>query len=374
MVSGTAAVYTKPHTFELMNLPVPEVEPGGLLVKITSAGICGSDLHYWRGDIPPSFWAGGSEGGVILGHEMMGVVQALGKGVDRDSMGQPLREGDRVAYTYFFPCLRCYNCLRGELNTCPNRTRFRRTVESFPYCTGGYSEYFYLPPGHFVFKMPDELSDELATSANCATAQVIFGLRKAGVGMGDQVVIQGAGGLGINAVAAAKEMGAETVIAIDGQADRLQLAEDCGADYTVNIREYNTVETRTARVREFTQGRGADIALELVGFPDALVESFSLVRPGGTIVEIGCMWPNSTTQLDVSKFVWNNVTVIGIAHYDPYILPVALDFLVRTKDKYPLGKIMSHSFSLEDITDAFRQSEWLGKEDGSKITRAFVKP
>ncbi|MDA1188109.1 MAG: zinc-binding dehydrogenase [Chloroflexi bacterium] len=374
MTMGKAAVYTKPHTFELIELPVPDVEAGGLLVKITSAGICGSDLHYWRGDISPSFWAGGAKGGVILGHEMTGVVQALGKGVTKDSMGRPLKEGDRVAYTYFFPCMRCYNCLRGELNTCPNRTRFRQTVEDFPYCTGGFSEYFYLPPGHFVFKMPDELGDELATSANCAVAQVIFGLRKAGIGMGDHVVVQGAGGLGINAVAAAKEMGAERVIAIDGQPGRLKLAEECGADDTIDIREYNTVETRTARVRELTEGRGADVVLELVGFPDALVEGFSLMRPGGKIVEIGCMWPNSTTQLDVSKFVWTNATVIGIAHYDPYILPVTLDFLVRTKDKYPLGDIMSHSFPLEKIDEAFQQSEWLGKDTGSAITRAFLKP
>jgi threonine dehydrogenase-like Zn-dependent dehydrogenase len=371
---GKAAVYTKPYTFEMTELPVPEVERGGVLVKVTSAGICGSDLHYWRGDIAPSFWAGGAKGGVVLGHETTGVVAAMGKDVARDSVGKPLKEGDRVAYAYFFPCLRCYNCLRGELNTCPNRTRFRRTVEAYPYCSGGFAEYFYLPPGHFVFKVPDELPDELATPANCAVTQVIFGLRRAGVSMGDHVVVQGAGGLGINAVAAAKEMGAEKVIAIDGQPNRLRLAEQCGADAVIDIREFNTVETRAARVRELTQGRGADVVLELVGFPDAFVEGFRLIRPGGTIVEVGCMWPNSTTQMDISKFVWSNARVIGIAHYDPYTLPVALDFLVRTKDKYPLGKIMSHSFPLEKIGEAFQQSEWLGKQNGTAITRAFLKP
>ena len=375
MTTGLAALYAGPHHFELRELPLPRVEPGGILVRITAAGICGSDLHYYRGHLGPGNWTADPLGRpTIIGHEMTGVVAAMGADVSTDSMGLPLREGDRVAYTYFFPCMRCYNCLRGQMNTCPYRTRFRRPVEEFPYCSGGFAEYFYLHPGHFVFRVPDELEDSEVAPVNCAVSQVIFGLRKAGLGMGDSVVIQGAGGLGINAAAAAKEMGAGRIIVIDGSEKRLKLALDCGADDVVDISEFNTAEARISRVRELTCGRGGDVVMELVGLPEAFTEGLELTRKGGTLVEIGNMWPGGATELDVAKTVWGNTTIFGIAHYDPYTLPVALDFLVEARGKYGLSGLMSHGFPLTDINRAFDLAEWQGKAGGSEVTRAYLTP
>ncbi|MDP7110723.1 MAG: alcohol dehydrogenase catalytic domain-containing protein, partial [Myxococcota bacterium] len=146
MVMGKAAVFVEPYHFEMTELPPVPVEPGGIRVKVTAGGICGSDLHFWRGEIKPIM--AGRQGPVILGHEMAGVVDTLGPDMSTDSMGRPLKEGDRVVFSYFFPCRRCYNCLRGELNNCPDRFRFRASIEEFPYCNGGFSEYFYLFPGH----------------------------------------------------------------------------------------------------------------------------------------------------------------------------------------------------------------------------------
>ena len=372
MPMGKAAVYVGPYHFEQTELPTPPVEPGGILVKITAAGICGSDLHYWRGEMKPI--VSGQPGPVILGHEMTGVVHTLGEGVSTDSMGRPLREGDRVAYTYFFPCRRCYICLRGELNNCPDRFRFRASIEEYPYCSGGFAEYYYLYPGHFVFKVPDQLPDEAVTAANCAVPQVIYGLNQANVRMGDHVVIQGAGGLGIYATAAAKEMGAAQVITIDGLTNRLDMATQCGADHTINIGEYTTPEARVERVKALTEGRGADVVLEVVGYPQVVPEGLSMLRRGGTFVEIGNIWPDSTVTLDISKILWGVTKIVPTAHYDPYILPVALDFLVRTKDKYPMTKVMSHKFPLEQIDEAFQQAEWAGKSEETAITRAFLTP
>ena len=372
MPMGKAAVFVDPYHFEMTELPTPEVEPGGILVEITSAGICGSDLHYWRGEMKPI--VRGQPGPVILGHEMTGVVHTLGRGVGTDSMGRPLREGDRVVYTYFFPCRRCYICLRGELNHCPDRFRFRASIEEYPYCSGGYAEYFYLNPGHFVFKVPDELPVEAVTAANCAVPQVVYGVQQGDVRMGDNVVIQGAGGLGIYAAAAAKEMGAGQVISIDGLSHRLELVRQCGADHTVNINEYTTPESRVERVRELTFGRGADVVLEVVGYPQVVPEGLQMLRTGGTYVEIGNIWANSNVTLDMSKLLWGVTRIVPTAHYDPYILPVALDFLVRTRDRYPLTEVLSHSFPLESIHEAFEQAEWAGKSEETAITRAFLTP
>ncbi len=372
MPTGKAAVFVEPYHFELTELPAPPVEPGGILVKITSAGICGSDLHYWRGEMKPI--VRGQPGPVILGHEMTGVVHTLGPGVSTDSLGRPLKEGDRVAFAYFFPCRRCYICLRGELNNCPDRFRFRASIEEYPYCNGGFAEYYYLFPGHFVFKVPEALPDEAVTAANCAVSQVIYGLDQARVRMGDSVVIQGAGGLGINATAAAREMGAGRVIVIDGQAPRLELARQCGADYTIDINEYKTPEARVERVKQLTEGRGADIVVEVVGYPQVVPEGLAMLRRGGTFVEIGNIWPNSNVTLDISKVLWGVTRIIPTTHYDPYILPVALDFLARTRDKYPLTRVMSHKFPLERIGEAFETAEWAGKSKGTQVTRAFVTP
>lgn len=372
MVMGKAAVFVEPYHFEMTELPPVPVGPGGIRTKITSGGICGSDLHFWRGEIEPIL--SGRPGPVILGHEMSGVVDTLGPDVSTDSLGRPLKEGDRVVFTYFFPCRRCYNCLRGELNHCPDRFRFRASIEEYPYCNGGFAEYYYLFPGHFVFKVPEELPDEAAAAVNCAASQVVYGLRIADMRMGDSVVIQGAGGLGINAAAAAKEMGAAQVIAIDGVSSRLELARQCGADETIDIREYDTPDSRVERVKALTEGRGADVVMEVVGYPQVIPEGVQMVRRGGAYVEIGNIWPDSNVTLDISKVLWGQVRIIPATHYDPYILPVTLDFLTRTRDKYPLTDVMSHSFPLERIGEAFEQAEWAGKGDEASITRAFVTP
>lgn len=372
MIKGKAAVFVEPYHFEMIELPPIPVEPGGIRVKVAFGGICGSDLHFWRGEIEPIL--SGKQGPVILGHEMAGVVDTLAADISTDSMGRALKEGDRVVFAYFFPCRRCYNCLRGELNHCPHRFRFRASIEELPYCNGGFSEYYYLFPGHFVFKVPDGIPDEAVAGVNCAAAQVVYGLHQAGVRMGDSVVVQGAGGLGLNAVAAAKEMGAGIVISVDGQPNRLELASRCGSDFTIDINEYTTPDSRVEKVKELTEGRGADIVMEVVGYPQVVPEGIQMVRKGGTFVEIGNIWPNSDVTLDMSKVLWGQVKIITSTHYDPYILPVTLDFLVRTKDRYPLTEVVSHAFPLEQIGKAFEQAEWAGKKEDTLITRAVVQP
>jgi len=372
MVTGKAAVFHGPGRFEIAELPPVPVGPGGIRIRIVAAGICGSDLHFWRGELKPI--VGGVEGPVILGHEMTGVVDVMGEGISTDSLGRELSEGDRVVFPYFFPCMRCYQCLRGELNHCPVRFRFRSSVEAFPYCNGGFSEYYYLFPGHFVFKVPENLSSEAVAAANCAAAQAVYGLREARIQFGDAVVIQGAGGLGIYAAAAAKEMGARQVIVLDGIAARLELARQCGADETVDIKEYSTPRDRVERVRELTEGRGGDIVVEMVGYPQAVPEGLEMVRNGGVYVEAGNIAPDSMVTLDMSKILFGQRRIVPVTHYDPYILPVTLDFLSRTKDRYPLTKVMSHSFPLERITEAFEAAEWSGKGGESAVSRAFVTP
>src|SRR3972149_424103 len=225
--TGKAAVFCdtgKP--FEMREYPVPDPEPDAIVVRVTSAGICGSDLHVWRGGNRGALRGAGPR---PLGPQTTRRVHKLAATVTTDSQGQPLKEGDRIVYPYFFPCRRCYQCLRGEFAACPTKYPPPPVSDNPPYFTGASAEYFYMKTGAFVFKVPDELPDEMLTPVNCALSPVIFSLRKARLQMGGTVVIQGAGGLGVNATAVARDMGAGRIIVIDGVPERLKLAKGCGA-------------------------------------------------------------------------------------------------------------------------------------------------
>jgi len=368
--AGRAAVFHGPgKPFELRTLPLPEVEPDAVLIRVTLANICGSDLHFWRGDaplrLPPDGW--------IFGHEMTGRVARLGARVTTDSLGRPLAEGDRVAYTYFYPCGRCRACLGKEPAACLHKVGRPLGPSTFPYFHGAFAEYYYLKPGGALFKVPDALPDELVAPVNCALAQVIFGLSQAGLRFGDAVVIQGAGGLGLYATAVARDMGAALVIVIDRIPDRLALARAFGADHTLDLREVPDRKERVRLVREWTGGAGADVACDFVGFPEVIPEGLEMLRQGGTYLEIGTISRGVTVALEPAQLVWGAKRIVGVIMYDPWVIPRALDFLVRNRGRWPFERVVSHRFPLERIDEAFAAAEWHARE-GTPITRAALVP
>ena len=221
--------------------------------------------------------------------------------------------------------------------------------------------------------MPDALPDEAIAPVNCALCQVLYGIEQAHMRSGDVVAIQGAGGLGIYAAAVAAERGASRVISIDGQRPRLDLARRCGATDVIDLNEYPTPEARVARVKELTDGRGADIVVEVVGLAAATVEGLDMVRLNGKYVDIGNIVPQAVT-LPATKVITQQIKWLGVTHYDPWIVPAALDLLVRTKDKYPLSRVVSHSFPLAEVNRAFEFAEWQGKQTGTAATRVILKP
>ncbi len=365
---GRAAVYEglgKP--MKIKEYPVPEPEPGAILIKVRRANICGSDLHIWRGDVDLANL--GQPLPIVFGHEMIGTVAKLGEGISTDSAGQPLAVGDRVVYRYFFPCGRCRACLRGDDAACPmNSFGVYGLVEEYPHFGGAYADYYYLRPHHTVYKVPDDVTDDMAAPANCALSEVIYGLDKVKLSFGETIVIQGAGGLGIYATAVAKEMGAGKVIVIDGITQRLELAKAFGADEWIDMREFKTVEDRVMRVRELTGGWGSDVVADFVGFPQAMVEGIDMVGNGGRYLEIGNIAPLKTCEIDPSGLVINNKSIIGVMLYTPAYLKKALDFLSRAKNSYPFEKILSHSYPLEKINKAFDDAL------KGKVSRATIVP
>lgn len=369
MTTGRAAVFTGVgEPMSLREYPVTDPAPGSVQVRLSLANVCGSDLHVWRGDTPI-----GRGGGVemILGHEMTGRVARLGEGRRTDALDRPLREGDRVVFTYYSPCGHCLACLRGDQNQCmASLMTVYRPAAVAPHFLGGFGEYYFVGPKQALLKVPDGLSDEMVAGVNCALCQVIWGLLRAELRFGETVVIQGAGGLGLYATAVARDMGAHRILVIDGVPERLALARRMGADEVIDINEVPDGKARTQAVLAATDGWGADLVVEVVGFPDVMPEGVRMMGRGGRYLTLGNIMPRQYYKEDPSILVGGNRCILGVSLYPPIVLKRALDFLVRAKDRYPLADVPA-KYPLERIDDAFRDSDQFAKTKKG-VTRACI--
>jgi L-iditol 2-dehydrogenase len=197
---------------------------------------------------------------------------------------------------------------------------------------------------------------------------VICGMDVGSLQSGETVVIQGAGGLGLYAIAAAKERGAGQVIVVDGVAERLDMAESFGADQIIDMRELPEPGQRAARVRELTDGWGADVVMDVAGFPPVVAEGLTMMAQGARYVEIGNISPGLTFPADPSFWVTNNCSIFGIHVYEARHLREALRLLETKRQLYPFQKIISHKFPLEQVNDVFAQ------QDKGAITRSSLVP
>lgn len=372
MSEGILAVFHGPgRPFELRAFPVPEPGPGEILIEIERCDICGSDLHMWRGDVALADF--GVTWGVGLGHEMVGRVEALGAGAGTDAAGAPLAEGDRVVWSYHFPCGKCRACARGRTNACPLApARMMTPVDQAPHFYGGFAQHYLLPAGGTILRAPDELDDATLAPLNCALAQVFFGLQEAGLASGESVVVQGCGGLGLFACAIAREMGASAVIAIDRIEERLRLARRFGADEAIDATALADPRARVTEVMRLTDGWGADVVVEVAGVPDVVPEGIRMLARYGRYLELGNISPRRTYKADPSLLVGANRRIIGCSFYRPETLRLALDFLSRTAGRYPYSELLSHVFPLEKIDDAFAAADSLRTE--TSVVRAAISP
>lgn len=365
MRTGRAALFFGPgREMEITELPVPDPEPGAMVVRVTRANVCGSDLHIWRGD--GALAAMARSDGRVIGHEMTGTVHALGAGVTTDWAGQPLAEGDRVAYQYFAPCARCHNCRREMSEACVHSFKVLQGKPSvFPHFRGAFADYFYLTPQMAVYKVPDEVTDTMVAGANCALAQMVMGLERVAVGLGDTVVIQGAGGLGLYATALAKDRGSAKVIVIDAISDRLEMARRMGADHVIDFASAPSAAERIAAVKDLTGGWGGDVVCELVGTSSAISEGLRMVGVGGRYLEIGTFFTGTTVEIDPGLLVMSNIRIEAVASYDARSLELAIDFLARHRGELPLEQVVV-DYPLESINTA------LADQDAARVTRASL--
>ena len=356
---GKVAEMNKPGVMTIQNYDVPSPEKGALLLKVRRSNVCGSEIHIWKGEHPTKKTG-------VLGHEMVGEVESLGEGVETDFAGQQIQIGDRVSSTYFQTCRKCKMCQKGAFNLCEKAYEFwnKEAIEA-PHFHGTFATHYYVHPDVYFYKVPENVPDIVAASANCALSQVYFGLETADLKYGETIVIQGAGGLGLNACAVAKEKGA-IVIVIDGVNDRLNNAKKFGADYIIDLNEYDTVEKRAERVLELTNGNGADVGMELSGVPNAFNEGIHLVTTGGRYVSIGNVSPGKMTKFDPGLLTRKSIKIFPIVRYNPWYLKKSLDFLSNNINKYPFAEMIDGEFGFDEIEEALESSA------SRKVNRASI--
>jgi threonine dehydrogenase-like Zn-dependent dehydrogenase len=337
---------------EIADVRVPDVlERGALLVRTTAATVCATEVHLWAGTVGST--DAGADLPLILGHEMTGRVARMGEDADRDSLGRPLKLGDRIIWTHGF-CGQCEQCVVEHQPTlCTSRRGYMQTTATrYPYLTGGFAEYCYVFPTSGRVKVPDTVSDPVASAASCALRTVVHAFDRTGpVDERQVVLIQGAGPMGLFSTARAAAMSPAQVIVVGGPERRLALAREWGATATIDVDLVRDPAERLARVLEYTDGRGADVILEMSGVPAAFGEGMAMLRRGGRYTVVGQV---HTTALpfNPSLLVLKHARLAGClsAGLDHYYR--GLRFLERHAGQIHWDDMITSTRPLEAINDA----------------------
>ena len=348
---ATAAVYEAPNMpFVLKQFPLRPVRRGEVLVRVSMSTICRSDIHSYEGRRPNPCPG-------ILGHEIIGVIEEIGEGIEQDMRGDPLKIGDRVTWSEFFFDGQCYY---REIHDMPQKCQGLRKyghdlAAEDPHFLGGFAEYCYILPGTWILKLPLDLSDEEATPLNCGVATMASVTEAAAIGLGDTVVIQGLGLLGLYGAAMAKARGARCVIGLDAVPCRLAIAQKFGVDRAIDISRDGGPST-IAQVRALCPPDGADTVIEVCGIPDVIPQGLQMLRIGGRYVIAGLVNPDADVTIDANILVKRWITIRGVHNYHPRHLIQALDFVMANRNRFPFREIVDAKFALKDLDAAFRKA------------------
>lgn len=370
-----AAVMTDFNEMEIQRFPYPEVQPDGAIVKMKMCGICGTDKHLFAGTPPSNLFVTPP---LILGHENLGVIEEVGDQakVKLAVQGGELAVGDRVTWYAGISCGECWNCRFLPSNHAGTLCLFAKgygqnmTASEPPHLFGGYSEYCYLVPGVWVYRIPDEMPDEVAvlTDVFAATIGVRKGMMpypvlKEGFGPGDTAVILGDGPIGIAAGITTRLAGAYRVILVGATKSRLELAGELGVfDHILNIDEWPDDFERAGYVSSLTPGNvGADMVVECAGVPEAVPQGLKLLRRGGTFVELGNFLDTGETTINpFYDLCFKDVILVGQWSCPPQSFDTALKLMeLAMKRGIPLEKMVTHRYHIEEAEAALRSSEYM---------------
>ena len=331
----------------IRDVDIPPLTAGQVLVQIEAAGICGSDVHMWRGLDPRT------PRPIILGHEGVGrVVKVVGE--KRDVHGDLVHPGDRLLWNRGVTCGRCYYCtVLKEPSLCINRWVYGiyRSINEPTYLNGCYATHIILDARTDLFRVGDDIDPAVLVPVSCSGATVAHAFELTPVTVGDTVVILGPGPVGAFAVAFALAGGAAQVIVVGGTAERLAFCERLGATLTIN-RHHLSPPEQIATVRELTHGRGADLVIEASGSVAAMRTALEMVRHGGAVSLIGFGTPVGDVAFPpFERLVRKNVHLQGVWVSDTRHTLQALSLVLTHPDRLSL---VTHRFPLKEATQALK--------------------
>jgi len=336
------AVLEKPFKLKLLELDVPVAKKKEVLIKVLVAGICGSDLHAYRGTQPFLSYPR------VLGHEIAGEIAEVGEGI------KELRRGDLVTVDPVFSCGKCYACRVGRRNCC------RDVKVMGVHIDGGFSEYITVP-ADIVYKAPEDISPEILVLSEPLSIGAQANNR-ADVSGEDTVAILGAGTIGLASLLIAKSKDCKVIIA-DLISNRLKLARELGADRVVNVREEGLMKVIT----DFTNADGASVVIEATGAPQAVENSVEIVSPAGRVVILGLT--NDSVRISPIDLIRKELDFKG-SRLNNKLFPYVLALLPSMENK--ARKLITHRFNIKDINKAF---ELLDRhlEEAIKVLLIFAK-
>lgn len=325
---GLAKLKPEPGIWMTENNPIPEIGPNDVLIKIKKTAICGTDMHIYKWDE----WAQKTvPTPMIVGHEYFGTIEKLGREVTH------LQEGQRVSGEGHLVCGYCRNCRAGKRHLCPNTEGIGYDV------VGAFSEYFALPASN-VFPIPDDVPDDLAAIfdpfGNAVHTALSFDL------VGEDVVITGAGPIGIMAAAICRFVGARHVVITDVNPWRLKLAEKMGATYAMDATKENLKDV----MAKLGMKEGFDVGLEMSGIESAFNGMISTMCNGGKIALLGIP-PGGRMDIDWNKVIFKSLEIKGIYGREMYETWYKMAAMVQSG--LDISPVITHRFPVNDFQKGF---------------------
>lgn len=322
---------------EFVEVPDPTPGPGEVVLEMKASGICGSDLHMYRGAAGTNLLGAVADGPIIRGHEPCGVVAEVGAGVPE----RQARIGDRVMVHHYWGCGSCRHCRTGWSQMCDRQTPVIYGIGAH----GGHAPYMKVPAGTLV-ALPDALSFEAGAAIACGTGTAYAALRRLHLAGGDTIVIFGQGPVGLAGTQLAAAMGAR-VIAVDPSTERLALARDMGAAEAIDPSAGDPV----AAIRDLTGG-GADLAMDASGATEARHAALDALRPWGTLALVGI---GGAFNPEIGALTRRQITVFGSWTFSNVGQAECADFAASRG--IAVDAIFTDRWKLDEASDAYRRAD-----------------
>lgn len=341
----------------------PDMEPGAVLLETIYSEVCGTDCHLFHGKLA------GVPYPIIPGHVSVGKIAEMNGDV-RDIHGKSFHTGDVVAFLDVHEtCGKCWFCLVAKATTrCPHRKVYGITYSAKEGLLGGWSEYIYLKPGVKIIRLPENITPEKYISGGCGMPTAFHAVERATIKLGDTVVIQGSGPVGLNTVIFSRLSGAGKIIVLGAPDLRLELAKEFGADLALDIKKISERQ-RIEAVKDATEGRGGDVVIEASGNPRAVWEGLQMTRDNGIYVVVGQYTDHGPVEinphLDINK---KHIDIRGCWGCDFSHLYKAIQVMNRHAGDFPWEKSITGFYGLSEAQEALEDVESL------KVVKAVIDP